>query len=761
MKRIISSVLILIMLVQVCGCANNKQSSLESDSFITRASWVSEVAKMFGMTECINQTPYFEDVDSSSDIFTYVQSCYEWGAISTGTTTFNPDEVATLGFATCSAVMILTGGEEGHTNEEMINYAVEIGLLSEEEKEDSLNSGLTSDRANTLVETTKVLYFAENLEIVNEVVLNEEVEDYGNMAEKITHVADNEYIVAAELADSISVEDIITVPSTDGINEEIALKVVEATENADGSLTVITEQPEFEEVFEYVNISGTRKVTHKDFIPEEGVTVVPVYDEADTVGFQTVASDEASVNFEAQISIDSKNKIKKSAALSSNAGDDEMKFSIDENGDVKVSNTEANDDGKMTVECYIPDSEQALLKKVNEAFGIKEKTINGKSTSLIKDYMSGVVSKESLIKQLKANAYEISMKSHTPYESGWKITGKITFNNIMITPDIKFGEFLGQTNFADFKKATIQITGDATVEVELEGKIDCEQKIGSMPIVVPGTGATINLEVYLYIETNGKLAIKYGIDVNNKVELKKGAPIKHVNDSELTSNSVEASVELEAGYYFVGTVYLLGFDVLSLKLKAGVGVSADAEIKVEPDVTVTEDKIKYVEKHTLVSNIDVYMPLISLEINKTKGNVLGKFGLSATYTISDKKMIEEGTFPGIYQGLSSDGAFETVLFTIEREFDIVDEKEITEGSDYLSFEKLAINMEPGKSEELILDSIPLGYVVEDIIWSSTNTDVVSVIAGKVEAKAEGSAIITAQTSDGKYSTTCVIQVFKE
>ena len=45
-----------------------------------------------------------------------------------------------------------------------------------------------------------------------------------------------------------------------------------------------------------------------------------------------------------------------------------------------------------------------------------------------------------------------------------------------------------------------------------------------------------------------------------------------------------------------------------------------------------------------------------------------------------------------------------------------------------------------------------------VIWSSSNTGVVTVNAGKVRAVADGTAVITVRSSDGKYSDTCNITV---
>ena len=69
MKRIISLLLSITLLFTTWGC-NSKQSTVNSDGgeYITRASWVENVGKYFGMTDYLSETPYFKAI--SVDLFT-------------------------------------------------------------------------------------------------------------------------------------------------------------------------------------------------------------------------------------------------------------------------------------------------------------------------------------------------------------------------------------------------------------------------------------------------------------------------------------------------------------------------------------------------------------------------------------------------------------------------------------------------------------------------------------------------------------------
>lgn len=75
----------------------------------------------------------------------------------------------------------------------------------------------------------------------------------------------------------------------------------------------------------------------------------------------------------------------------------------------------------------------------------------------------------------------------------------------------------------------------------------------------------------------------------------------------------------------------------------------------------------------------------------------------------------------------------------------------------VSFEKNEISLEKGYSEKLIVNVVPFD-AIDSIIYSSSNTSVASVSNdGIVTAKAQGSATITAETSNGK-TAYCVVTV---
>lgn len=65
---------------------------------------------------------------------------------------------------------------------------------------------------------------------------------------------------------------------------------------------------------------------------------------------------------------------------------------------------------------------------------------------------------------------------------------------------------------------------------------------------------------------------------------------------------------------------------------------------------------------------------------------------------------------------------------------------------------------PGDSYELTASIIPEDASNKKVLWSSGNTDVVTVTGGVLTAIAEGSANVTVTTQDGGYSAQCMVNV---
>lgn len=79
----------------------------------------------------------------------------------------------------------------------------------------------------------------------------------------------------------------------------------------------------------------------------------------------------------------------------------------------------------------------------------------------------------------------------------------------------------------------------------------------------------------------------------------------------------------------------------------------------------------------------------------------------------------------------------------------------------LSLDKSSFYVEEGNSFTLTATITPNDATNQNLIWSSDNEDIAIVDNGTVTGKAEGTAIITVSTEDGKYSDSCKVTVTKK
>lgn len=786
MKRIVSLTLVIAMLLSVvCGCKNTATVS-DDGEYITRASWVETVGQHFGMIEYLSDTPYFEDVTGDSEIFNYVQSCYEWGAISTDSDKFKPDDIATLGFAVCSSVMIIKSGEEGLTNDDLLDFAVENQLITEDERKNSLNKGITGQRASELLVITDAIYLTENMEIINELKVAEDIKDYGEETEKITYVSENEYVIDSSIAETLSKDTVLTVPGNDGINEEIAVKVADMKENEDGTYTVTTVQPEFEEVVQELNLQGTRYVSYKNFEPVEGVKVVPLENTGSTVSFKGIPNPTASnmlnvvtkdkdgnivqlgsdgdeSSFKLEVTLNSDKQIKASAEAEYNGNGFKLGFADDGSFSVETKN-ELGMEG--VVEYEVPDEEDLEdLAEFTEAAGVDlNQMLEGDAISTIEDFKAGILDREDLESTLKKPEIKNSLKEKGQFDSGWEITGAVEIKNLAVTPDIKFGKtFWGGTNYLDFKKASVRVTGEISNTLTVKGELSFDKEIGRVVIPTQVPSLTINIIFYVYVDLNGEITIKTKLNIDNKIECKKGSAPKSTNDTTM-ENSIEAKLEIEGGIAAGVAIYLLGFDVFSLRLKGGVGADVSCEYTKKHSLEQIDNNLIYTEEYKLYPDGGFYGPLISIDVNETDGNILGKLGLKAELKIVSKDTIKDSYDEygkpkfGFYIPFFKD--FEDGIDVMKITYTISLLEEEFEGSEgeYLMIDKLALDMALGDKAYLYVDNCPEGYEISELKWSSDDTSVVTVDNGKVTAVGEGNAVITVATKDGLHSITCAVIV---
>ena len=324
---------------------------------------------------------------------------------------------------------------------------------------------------------------------------------------------------------------------------------------------------------------------------------------------------------------------------------------------------------------------------------------------------------------------------------------------MQVTPDIKID------NILKVKHASVSVTGKIVNTLSVSGTISSDIKIATIPIATVGI-ASVDLDMYLYMDLNGEVSVKTTITVNTKVEYN-GKKVKKSTDCQVTPEA-EVKASVEAGAAVAVAVKAFGIDIISIRLKAGLLLDASVKETFDNKAYMDGDDLVYEQKADVNIGVNLYAPVIKIEFNKTKKCLLGKF-ISGEYIISDKDSIDKGKENGSGFGnlclkqelLGEDFTLYTIKFRVHKP----DETEEETGlGDYLALDHLAQEVKIGATVELKVENIPSGYKESDIIWSSDDASIATVKNGKVKGIAEGTTNVTVSTSDGKYSASCVISV---
>lgn len=784
MKRIVALLLCAVIAGGVLGgCkAKNDGSDDNTEQYITRGAWVEAIGSIWGMDEYVEDVPYFTDVPSDSEIFPYVQACYEWNVISTGTDEFKQNDVATLGFAVSSAVMILHSAEIEMSNAQLIDKAVEYGIMDQKENTpEALREGITAQQADRIIALTQVIYLSTDDEIINEIVVNDTVADYSDETEKIQKDDEGRYIIDEDIAENLENGAVFMAPAEAAMGGQAAVKVLSKTDNGDGTYTVQTDVPEAEEVFEELQVKGTYYADYELIEPAEGVEVLPL-ESTERIGFYSDGKNMGTTGAAAILRTGDQGSGMRTAGKSdksnfvfkvelkggsggtkvnmeASSGDDKFGISIDDKGIPTFKNTDKawmGSDDKLEVECEMKGIDADAAEMLKDMNINAKKLMDGEAMENLANYSKGLISYDSLHDKITKTKLS-ELKENGTFKSGYTISGSVEVKNLSVTTDIDIKKIL------KFKSASVKVKGEVTNKLSVKGKASAEIPIAKIPIVTVGV-ASVNLDLYLYGEINGELSLTYKVTLDTMVEMKSGCePRKESNIS--IEQSVEAKVTLEAGVGAAIAVYVAGIEIVSVKLKAGILLSASLTCTIKNELHEDGDKIVCAQKGTLKPEIYLYLPIIKIELNNTKNCFLGKLGLKATWTISDKKSIDAGHKKGSGFGKLCSRiellSREITLYTITIKVPKYDETENeTNLGDYLSLDHIVLAVETGESAILSVENKPIGYEAEDIVWISDNPAVATVKNGTVTGIAEGSATITVKTSDGKYEITCLVSVYE-
>lgn len=793
MKKFFSLVLaFLLTLSTLTGCVDT-HFRFKDDTSLTRGQWIEQLAATFGMDDFEKEEAYFSDVPATDSIYTAAQSCYEWNVLRDIGKKLKKNDGASLEFAVSTAIYatgVDLSNEVGKNDrEKAINYAVENGIIPS-----GLNYSkwVTAEQSQELLSAAQLAYLNQSFTPVDKVEFLDTVSDQRNSNE-LTAINEGEYLIRNRKP---NVGDVLIAPGTPENPDGVAIKITEITDNGDGTYTVKTCTPELYEVFDEVEYAGVAIPKFEDIIPADGVqitqgsTVSPVsYQTDEDVSYKTMALNYTSTDKPVVATLGSLSN--DSNIIPLGIGDSKetaLSFTATCNftkGTVSINPAWSN--ASINIEQLLTGGGSATPNKgsddqYNESLVSGEwfkktsvfpdKNLFGKNPydndKAIEDYKSGKISADELRNALKKSQTKDGLEK-TPnitnkFSGGYEIVGSVSISDLYFIPKykLKTAKVLGIDTGVPtgIESYSIETNYSVSASLSVKGKLENELTVCSIPISLGGVG-TLKFDLIIYAELNGEIAVKASISNNTKTEYSSGKTKKTTTQS--SSASAEANLEFETGPKIKAKLSLCAIPFIDAGVSAAVKVKSSGAIKYSTDWSETDDNFVINRKTTMGYNLDLYVPIVKLSIGTDKSTLANKLNIKFTWTLVGAEG-SNAPLKAVEVNLLDD---EVIIWQDSQTLPKNEGKEESSSGDNQSssqspggnmkISSYYINLMPGEETAIELD-YPNGYGADDFKWSTSDKNVVTVKNGKLVAKKSGSAIVKAESKDGKYYANCAVYV---
>lgn len=652
-KRIISAMtgaaLLTSYMSVLSGCSlkeffNNSSSSSDTsenkadDGVLTNGEWLSMVNDAFGMQ--VDEEAEDGELDAAR----------EWGVIGESE---EIDKNAPVDdkFVTTTLMRAAGFADENSTDEEVINAAIEHGVLKDSE------TPLTDPTAaaETLIQAQNE-WANQEFEEHRNVDLVEGVQNFDEKLKTTDFEIKDDFIVLpTEYAQTLTKDSVFILPKDEETGKGGAYKVVATVDNGDGTTNVKGVAAKPEEIYSKLDVSGKIAPDLSKFEPSSDPRVS--FNGTEATGVSYAQPEDFTVRPLSYTGYNGDQPIKAMASVGLNSID----FSIDLNDDLTLS----------------------------------------------------------------TSVHDISLNADIDWDFG--IFSGLDVNRVYMA--IKYSSEISiESTLFDLDDVTKK-------KFEHEPSIE----LGKIPVYIC-PGLSVNLRFELCLEASGKIKLSFTTNNTKGFEMK-GSSFRAIDEC---SKSVDLLLTGEAGIYFkiilaLSLDYAIGeVDLLSLELKLGPNAKAEAKVHKESG------------KDPLVC-LDIgasFKVELKLYLMKTLMEIIGA---EASITLIDyDKSLWNRHFENFKQVPKCTADEEATTEAVET-------TTIPTGNFELA--DAYVSLEAGQSGRIGVKSLPSGYTVNDLVWSSSDTSKVTVDQnGNVNAIAGGTVSITVKTKDGKNIRNCAVMV---
>lgn len=582
--------------------ANDSKGS--SDTYATRAEWISLLSTNFGLITYEQEQPYYSDVQEGHEAYTYVQACREW-SILRDTEEFNPAQPATVEFVAETAILAAMLDNNSlfadMTSAQLLQYAFDKGIVSSK----TGSNKVTVAECAAVVERITACYLNLEFEEYANIEIKEDVIDLSAVGAVVTRtsttsssreivIEDDTVYLSPEMGKDIAEGTIFIIP---GDYSGVAKKAV-SVDTVDGQVVVQTATPELEEVFDELEFSFIGAPAFEDITPlQEGVVIVQPSEVVST----SLGNESGKViSLGNHTAVETKNK----------------KKSI--NFDIEINLTK----GKLTPNVAFTDFFKA------EAALEYEKFFGKKMTS-----EAGEILKKTHTVMRYDKKGNLILEKEEEWKAGYEITGKLKVKDLYIEVECE--------NNLKSLSSKLHFTIDSSLKIK--GNLS-----GSVPIyetVIPGpAGVWVKVIFSVYVDVNGELTVGAEIEHTSNVTYK-NKKFKTVQDTNYgTTVGLSASISTGVKGEIVPTA--LGIELIDISAKAGASI--------EGSTTLHQNA----QDSMICMDIKLHYPTVSLSIGAKEKTVAYKLGIKATLKLVDKSgaLIKSSSKTLWHYEISGDGA---------------------------------------------------------------------------------------------------------
>lgn len=782
LKRIVSYILLMALIctsmASTTGCG--KKSSKKESEYITQGEWLAKVNELFGMTTYNSQDPYFDNIKSDNKYFAAYQTAKEWNVVDDNMK-ISPSDYVTQEVAAQTLVNVADlslNGDVKIKNESKLKEADKIKIavsnkifsLDKSEKFDT-DKKIKKSEAEEIIARAKDKWTNPEYKMVEEYKPKEGTVDVAKSTTttgEYKKTEDNKVFIPTSNNEEVKAGQTYLLPPNSQ-NSQATVFVAESVEPTDGGILITNTSDEVnvEEIMENMDVQNS-------FTPDFSTCAI-------TDGNGNLLETESEDTGTADGSMYNGSKLQADCMNFTENSMNANTVPLSKiSGKKKTLNFNVTD--KLTVSGSIDSSSVEFSLKGKLANGISLK----KSYKLSDFDVDGKV-KVGFFKLKQARAsYTYKCVETTSLE------GKIGINDSLDKKDISTDE--AAKEYFDKELSSLM---DLSKGKYSENSI----LIASIPTPLTFGGvAGVVMEIRVGLTVEGKLEIIVTSKTTQGIEYKRGSGVRVINEKSIDRDfKIEANTEM---YIYLGlAVEAFSYNIVDVGAEFGVGAKISAKVhlldtsettKLPLLVAMVESQVpgdqlaalgerSFSSKYKIVTCVESQMyPLFRITVGKN--SLVGKIASGSWDILGPKTKspfnvtahFENGKYVGdkcTLEFRTDKDEDETTTDATTKQKETTDSKETTKSGDEktttgkdimqgtIDIDQYSITLDKGKTAQIKVLSVPEGYKTGDVKWSSDNTGTATVdSSGKVTAVAGGTATITVQTKDGKYSITCSIYV---